>query len=223
MNQNIIQIKNLTKTYYLGKISIEALREVSLDIKEGDLVSIIGPSGAGKSTLLHIVGLLDTPTSGKIILYGEDISRLNGNRLAKLRLEYIGFVFQFFNLFYELTALENVMLPMMMKGYSSMKSQEKAKKLLEEVGLKDRFYHKPNELSGGQQQRVAIARSFINNPKLLLLDEPTGNLDSKTATEIYDLLKELNQKGQTIIFITHEELLAKKARRIIRLVDGKIV
>lgn len=222
MSNNILQVKNLTKIYYLDKVPVEALKGIYLDIKEGDFVSITGPSGAGKSTLLHIVGLLDLPTTGNIILGNSDVSNLNEKQLAELRLKFVGFVFQFFNLFCELTALENVMLPMMMAGHTPIESQEKAKELLKEVKLGGRLNHKPSELSGGQQQRVAIARSLINNPKILLADEPTGNLDSKTADEVFNLLQRLNQKGQTIIFITHEELLAKKASRIIRLFDGKI-
>lgn len=222
MVDNIVQIQNLTKTYHLGKVPVPALKGINLNIKKSDFVSITGPSGAGKSTLLHLLGLLDTATSGKLILAGNDVSTLRETQLADLRLKHIGFVFQFFNLFYEITALENVMLPLMMAGSSNGNTQSRARQLLEDVGLKERINHKPSELSGGQQQRVAIARSLINNPEILLADEPTGNLDSQTASEILELLKELNHKGQTIIFVTHEQALAEKAKTKVRLVDGKI-
>lgn len=220
--ENIVQIENLTKTYYLGKVPVPALKGIDLNVKKGDFVSITGPSGAGKSTLLHLLGLLDTATSGRLILAGNDISKLKETQLADLRLKHIGFVFQFFNLFFEMTALENVMLPLMMVGNSNGNLQSKAKQLLEEVGLKERIEHKPSELSGGQQQRVAIARSLINNPEILLLDEPTGNLDSQTTEEILELLREFNRKGQTIIFVTHEQFLADKAKTKVKIVDGKI-
>lgn len=220
---NIIELRELKKTYYMGKVATEALRGIDLEIKRGDFVSITGPSGAGKSTLLHILGLLDSSTGGKMVLNGRDISKLDDSQRADLRLKHIGFVFQFFNLFYEMTALENVMLPLMMVDNSNGNLQSRAKQLLEEVGLKERIEHKPSELSGGQQQRVAIARSLINNPEILLADEPTGNLDSQTTAEILELLKELNRKGQTIVFVTHEDFLAKKAKRKVRIVDGKVV
>lgn len=220
---NIIELKDIKKTYYLGKVATEALKGINLEIKRGDLISITGPSGAGKSTLLHILGLLDSATGGKMILSGKDISNFDDRERAQMRLKHIGFVFQFFNLLYELTALENVSLPMMMSGVPQLEAEKKARELLERVELGECTNHKPSELSGGQQQRVAIARSLVNNPEILLADEPTGNLDSQTTQEILALMKSLNKKGQTIVFVTHEDYLAKEAKRTIRIVDGKVV
>lgn len=220
---NIVKIENLTKIYQMGEIPVKALDHVSFKVAEGDFVSIIGPSGAGKSTILNMLGLLDDPTSGEIFINGKETSSLTQNEKAAFRLQKIGFVFQFFNLFSELSALENVMLPLMMMGRPIKKSKEGAEELLKRVGLADRIYHRPAELSGGQQQRVAVARALINSPNLLLADEPTGNLDSKTAEQVLQLFRDLNQEGQTIVLVTHEEMLARKTHRIIRLVDGKIV
>lgn len=216
----IIELKNISKTYRMGKIDLPVLRDISLDISRGEFVAIMGPSGSGKSTLLHILGLLDKPTSGQYILNAREVSQLPDDMLAKLRNAYIGYVFQQFNLLSRMSAKENVSLPVV---YSDTKQSGDAEALLKKVGLPDRIFHRPNELSGGQQQRVAIARSLINNPFLIFADEPTGNLDSKSAFEIIDILKELNKSGITIVMVTHEPDLAQAATRMIRLQDGKIV
>ncbi|MFA5780471.1 MAG: ABC transporter permease [Elusimicrobiota bacterium] len=216
----IIEIKNISKTYHLGEFDVPALKSVSLEIEEGEFVSIMGASGSGKSTLLHILGLLDKPTSGSYKLAGREISKLSDNELATLRNKFLGFVFQQFNLLPRTSAKENVELPLI---YSADKKFADAIVLLKKVGLAERIYHKPNELSGGQQQRVAIARALINNPLLIFADEPTGNLDSKSASEIIEILKELNSYGITIVMVTHEPDLASAASRIITLQDGKII
>jgi len=219
----LVEAVDLKKTYMLGKIPVEAIRGVNMKVETGDFVSILGPSGSGKSTMLNLIGALDKPTSGAMLIDGVDISKLNDNQLTDLR-KRIGFVFQFFNLIPRLTALSNVELPMSIADMGRSQRRQKAMELLETVGLKDRINHKPAELSGGQQQRVAIARALANDPKFLLLDEPTGNIDSKTASEIVGLLKRLNVENHvSIIMVTHDQHLAREANRILQMFDGQIV
>jgi putative ABC transport system ATP-binding protein len=218
----VVEAINVKKTYMLGKVPVEALRGVNFHVEAGDFVSILGPSGSGKSTMLNLIGALDKPTSGQLLIDGVDIGTLSDNQLSELRLK-IGFVFQFFNLIPRLTARDNVELAMSIAGMSKNQRRKNAIQLLESVGLKDRINHKPAELSGGQQQRVAIARALANNPKFLLLDEPTGNVDSKTAAEVLSLLKKLNTAdGVSIIMVTHDEKLAKQAKRTVKMFDGEI-
>jgi putative ABC transport system ATP-binding protein len=218
----VVEATNVTKTYMLGKIPVEALRGVNLKVETGDFLSILGPSGSGKSTMLNLVGALDKPTAGTLLVDGVDVSKLNDNQLAELRLK-IGFVFQFFNLIPRLTAKDNVELSMSIADMSKAQRKKRAIDLLETVGLKDRVNHKPAELSGGQQQRVAIARALANNPKFLLLDEPTGNVDSKTASEVLSLIKKLNvENNVSIIMVTHDQHLAREARRTVQMFDGEI-
>jgi len=218
----VVEAINVKKTYMLGKVPVEALRGVNFHVEAGDFVSILGPSGSGKSTMLNLIGALDKPTSGQLLIDGVDIGTLRDNHLSELRLK-IGFVFQFFNLIPRLTARDNVELAMSIGGMSKNQRRKNAIQLLESVGLKDRINHKPAELSGGQQQRVAIARALANNPKFLLLDEPTGNVDSKTAAEVLSLLKKLNTAdGVSIIMVTHDEKLAKQAKRTVKMFDGEI-
>jgi len=218
----VVEASNLKKTYMLGKIPVEALRDVNLTVESGDFVAILGPSGSGKSTMLNLIGALDKPTAGTLLIDGVDISKLNDSQLADLR-RRVGFVFQFFNLIPRFTAIGNVELPMSIAGMNRAERRRRAEELLETVGLKERMNHKPAELSGGQQQRVAIARALANNPKFLLLDEPTGNIDSKTAREIMSLIKKLNEeKGVTIIMVTHDQHLAKEAKRVMQVFDGVI-
>lgn len=218
----VVEAVNLRKTYMLGKVPVEALRGVNLKVESGDFVAILGPSGSGKSTLLNLIGALDKPTDGTMLIDGVDISKLNDNQLAALRRK-IGFVFQFFNLIPRFTARENVELVMSIADIGKNERRKRAEELLEAVGLKDRMNHKPTELSGGQQQRVAIARALANNPRFLLMDEPTGNVDSKTAREIMNLIKALNEeKGVTIIMVTHDQHLAREAKRIVQIFDGVI-
>jgi len=218
----IVEAIDLKKTYMLGKVPVEALRGVNLHVGDGEFVSILGPSGSGKSTMLNLIGALDKPTSGRLLIDGMDIAMLNDNQLSELRLK-IGFVFQFFNLIPRLSARDNVELSMSIANISKRKRRKRAVELLETVGLKDRMKHKPAELSGGQQQRVAVARALANNPKFLLLDEPTGNVDSKTAREVMDLIHMLNvEKKVSIIMVTHDEKLAHEATRTVRMVDGNI-
>jgi putative ABC transport system ATP-binding protein len=218
----VVEAINVTKTYMLGKIPVEALRGVNLKVETGDFVSILGPSGSGKSTMLNLIGALDKPTSGTLLIDGVDIGKLNDNQLAELRLK-IGFVFQFFNLIPRLTAHDNVELAMSIANVGKTEKKRRALELLETVGLKDRVNHKPAELSGGQQQRVAIARALANNPKFLLLDEPTGNVDSKTASEVLTLIKKLNIENKvSIIMVTHDQHLASEARRTVEMFDGQI-
>jgi putative ABC transport system ATP-binding protein len=222
MNNEVIRLDNIVKNYKIGTILVEALRSVSLVIGKNEFVALMGPSGSGKSTLMNILGCLDTPTSGNYLLNGEDVSKMDDNALAEIRNRQIGFVFQTFNLLPRSTALENVMLPLIYAGIGKTKRMELAKQTLEEVKLGDRMAHRPNELSGGQRQRVAIARALVNHPAIILADEPTGNLDSKTSIEILGLLEEIHKMGNTVIIVTHEEDIAQHAHRIIRLMDGRI-
>lgn len=219
----IVEAVNLKKMYMLGKVPVDALRGVNLKVESGDFLAILGPSGSGKSTLLNLVGALDKPTEGSMLIEGTDISTLNDDQLADLR-RRIGFVFQFFNLIPRFNARENVELSMSIAGLSKAERRKRAEGLLETVGLKERMNHKPTELSGGEQQRVAIARALANDPKFFLMDEPTGNIDSKTATEIISLIKKLNEeKAVTIIMVTHDERLASQSKRIVQMFDGLIV
>ena len=222
MKEKIIEIENIVKNYKVGTQIVRALRSVSLNIYKGEYVAIMGASGSGKSTLMNIVGCLDTPTSGKYILNGKDVSRMRDDELADIRNSEIGFVFQVFNLLPRNTALENVMLPLVYAGVKKNDRKQRAENTLSDVGLQDRMTHRPNELSGGQRQRVAIARALVNKPALLLADEPTGNLDSKISEEIMKLFAEIHRKGNTLVMVTHEEDIAKHAHRIIRLKDGQI-
>jgi len=219
----IIETTNLVKTYMLGKVPVKALCGVNLKVEKKDFLAILGPSGSGKSTLLNNIGALDKPTEGKVWINGVDISTLNDNELTELR-QSIGFVFQFFNLIPRLSARGNVELPLSIAGLSKKERRKRAEKLLTSVGLKERMNHKPAELSGGERQRVAIARALANNPEFLLMDEPTGNIDSKTAKDLIGLIKQLNEKEEvTIIIITHDENLAKQAKRMVRMLDGSII
>jgi len=219
----VLEVKNVKKTYRMGKVTVPALRGVSFDAEEGEFLTIFGPSGSGKSTLLHLMGGLDRPDEGEIFVDGSNILKLSDDSLAKLRLTRIGFVFQFFNLLPRLTALGNVELPVVLADVSEKEASEKAKEMLRFVGLETRINHKPSELSGGEQQRVAIARALVNNPKIVLADEPTGNLDTKIGGEIVQLMKELNkEKEQTFVVITHDVTMAENADRIIYLKDGLI-
>lgn len=222
MNKVIIETQNIGKTYTMGSEEVQALKSISMQIKVGEYVAFMGPSGSGKSTLMNIIGCLDTPSRGTYILNEKNVSDLTENELAEIRNKEIGFVFQTFNLLPRNTALDNVALPLIYAGYGRSSRQEKALKVLEDVGLGNRALHKPNELSGGQRQRVAIARALVNDPSIILADEPTGNLDTTTSYEIMDLFHALHQQGNTIIMVTHEEDIAKYAHRIIRLRDGVI-
>lgn len=218
----LIEIKDLEKIYKLGTVEVPALRGLDLAIDSNEYVAIMGPSGSGKSTLMNILGCLDTPTKGKYDFSGEDVSQMNDDQLASIRNKRIGFVFQTFNLLPRATALHNVELPLIYSGVSSVKRKELAREALEKVALGDRVEHKPNELSGGQRQRVAIARALVNNPSIILADEPTGNLDTKTGEEIMEIVRLLHEQGNTVILVTHEAYIAEHARRIIRLRDGLI-
>jgi len=222
MEKEVIKIENIVKNFKIGTVLVEALRSVSIVIEKNEFVAIMGPSGSGKSTMMNILGCLDTPTSGSYFLNGEDVSKMDDNSLAEIRNRQIGFVFQTFNLLPRSTALENVMLPLIYAGVSKGRRIERGKEVLDEVKLSDRMEHKPNELSGGQRQRVAIARALVNNPAIILADEPTGNLDSKTSIEILGLLEDIHKMGNTVIIVTHEEDIALHAHRIIRLMDGEI-
>jgi ABC-type lipoprotein export system ATPase subunit len=220
----VIRTEGLTKTYRIGQLLVPALNGVDLTVERGEFVAIMGASGSGKSTLLNIIGMLGAPTAGQVFIDGREVSSLSERERAGFRLRHIGFVFQFFNLFPELTALENVMLPLMMADEDSQECREKATALLTTVGLENRLHHKPAELSGGQQQRAAIARALVNDPDLVLADEPTANLDSRTATTVLDSLRQLNvERGQTIVLVTHEEVWGARADRIIRLQDGRVI
>ena len=220
---NILEISNLTKTYKTGTISVDVLNGLSLNIAEGEIVIIMGQSGVGKSTLLNIMGALDKPTSGNLRINDEDVLSYNEKKLAKFRNQHVGFIFQFHHLLTEFTALENVLMPGMIKGKTTSDDNDRAKQLLADVGLAERLHHRPNELSGGEQQRVAVARALMNQPKLILADEPTGDLDRKNSQMLFDLIVDLNGKyNQTFIIVTHDELIAEQAHRIIYLEDGKV-
>lgn len=220
--QSIIHIENIRKSYYLGKHELQVLKGISLDIFKNEYVALMGPSGSGKSTLMNILGCLDSPSAGNYFLNGKDVSRMPDNDLAEVRNKEIGFVFQQFNLLPRLTAAENVALPLVYSGISRKERQERAMDVLRRVKLDDRSHHKPNELSGGQAQRVAIARALINNPSIILADEPTGNLDTKTSYEIMEILSKIHTEGNTVILVTHEEDISHYAHRVIRLRDGVI-
>ena len=221
-NMSLILLQDISRCYQMGGETIHALREVSLTVERGDYVAIMGPSGSGKSTLMNLIGCLDTPTSGHYELHGINVSGMDDNQLAEVRNREIGFVFQTFNLLPRANALRNVELPLIYAGLPALQRREVVLRALNQVGLADRVHHKPNELSGGQRQRVAIARALVTNPSILLADEPTGNLDSKTGAELMELFAVLSRKGNTIIVVTHEEDVARHARRIIRLRDGRI-
>ena len=218
----IIKTKNLTKEYEAGSQIVKALNGIDLSVEKGEFISIMGPSGSGKTTLMNIIGCLDSPTNGTYDLNERSVSELDDDELAKIRNEEIGFVFQSFHLLPRSSALENVMLPLKYAGCSENEAIKRSKKVLEKVGLQDRVKHSPSELSGGQQQRVAIARALVNKPSILFADEPTGNLDSKTGNEVMNLFKDLNNQGQTIIIITHEDNIASQSNRIITIMDGLI-
>ena len=219
---SIIHLQDLKKNYYLGRQVIEVLKGITLDVMKNEYVALMGPSGSGKSTLMNIIGCLDTPTSGSYILNGKDVSDMSDNDLAEVRNKEIGFVFQQFNLLPRLTAAENVALPLVYSGMPKKQRMQKALDVLEKVNLADRSHHKPNEMSGGQNQRVAIARAMVNDPSIILTDEPTGNLDSKTSHEIMELFEIIHTTGNTVILVTHEEDIAHFARRIVRLRDGMV-
>ena len=226
MNDYVIEITKLTKTYGEGEIAVHALKELDLQVERGEFVAIMGPSGSGKSTLMNIIGCLDRATSGLYILDGEDVSQLNRDELAGVRNRKIGFVFQSYNLLPRLSARKNVMLPMMYNGFqnwSEDQRSERAADLLDLVGLGDRLNHLPTELSGGQQQRVAIARSLINDPSLILADEPTGNLDTRSSTEIMGIFHRLHQQGATIVMVTHDPERARESQRVVNVLDGRVV
>ncbi len=218
----ILSVKELKKTYIMGTTQVHALQSVSLDINKNEYVALMGPSGSGKSTLMNLLGCLDTPTSGEYLLNSTNVSTMTDSELAEIRNKEIGFVFQTFNLLPRLSALENVALPLVYGGVNKTKRLERAREVLEAVGLGDRVDHKPNELSGGQRQRVAIARALVNNPSIILADEPTGNLDSKTSAEIMQILGSLHREGNTIILVTHEPDIAEYAHRVVRLRDGLV-
>jgi len=220
--QVVLHLDNIQKSYFLGRQELKVLKGISLEILKNDYVALMGPSGSGKSTLMNILGCLDSPTSGRYILNNQDVSRMSDDELAEIRNIEIGFVFQQFNLLPRLTAAENVALPLIYFGTPKKERMERALLMLEKVGLAERSHHRPNELSGGQNQRVAIARALVNNPSIILADEPTGNLDSKTSIEIMNIFGKIQQDGNTVVLVTHEEDIARYANRIIRLKDGVI-
>jgi putative ABC transport system ATP-binding protein len=222
MSAPLLKLVNVSKIYQMGDTSVKALQQASLEIKEGEFAAIMGPSGSGKSTLMHLAGCLDSPTSGKVYLKGKDISHLSEAELARIRNKEIGFVFQTFNLIPRVPAVENVALPLVYAGLPHEERLKKAKEALKRVGLEERVDHLPNQLSGGEQQRVAIARALVTKPTIIFADEPTGNLDTKTGEEIMKFLTELNQKGHTIIVVTHEQEIADFTKRIIKIRDGKV-
>ncbi len=220
---NVIELNHVWKTYQTGKVSFDALRDISLSIKKGEYVSIMGPSGSGKSTLMHMMGCLDRPTRGTVLLNGRDITKMDDNELSKARGKSIGFVFQQFNLIRRLSALDNVKLPMWFQEAPTDKRDKRAREVLKAVGLSGKERNRPSELSGGQQQKVAIARALANEPDIILADEPTGNLDSKSGKEVIELLESLNRKGKTLVIVTHDPLIGKRAKRMVKIKDGKIV
>lgn len=222
MQNTVIKLEEITRFFSIGSETIKALQGVNLEIFKNEYVALMGPSGSGKSTLMNLLGCLDTPTSGRYLLNNKDVSKMEDDELAEIRNKEIGFVFQTFNLLPRLNALENVALPLIYAGYTKQQREERAKEVLEQVGLKDRMTHKPNELSGGQRQRVAVARALVNKPSIILADEPTGNLDSKTSYEIMALFEEIHKNGNTIIIVTHEEDIALHTNRIVRMRDGKV-
>lgn len=222
MSDNVIEIRGIIRDFKLGQEIVHVLKGIDLDIKRGEYVAIMGPSGSGKSTLMNLLGCLDTPTAGQYLLNGKDVSQMSDDELADIRNTEIGFVFQTFNLLPRTTALENVALPMVYAGASKKVRNNRASEVLIDVGLEDRMDHKPNQLSGGQRQRVAVGRALVNKPSIILADEPTGNLDSKTGTEIMALFDEIHAAGNTVIMVTHEEEIAAHAKRVIRLRDGII-
>ncbi len=219
---NIIETRAISKRYVMGSEVVDALKSITIDIQKGEYVAFMGPSGSGKSTLMNIIGCLDSPTSGTYVLNSKDVSNMDENELAEVRNKEIGFVFQTFNLLPRQTSLDNVALPLIYAGYNKADRTEKAMMAMKNVGLEDRARHRPNELSGGQRQRVAIARALVNDPSILLADEPTGNLDTKTSYEIMDLFDQIHAKGNTVIMVTHEEDIAEYAHRIVRLRDGLV-
>jgi putative ABC transport system ATP-binding protein len=219
----LIHLWGVTKTYDAGELAVEALRGVDLDIEKGQMVAVIGPSGSGKSTLMHIMGCLDTPTGGTYHLDGEDVSEMSSFRLASVRNRKIGFVFQTFNLLPKASVLRNIELPLLYGGTSRSERKERAQEALAQVGLGDRAKHRPSELSGGQRQRAAIARALVNQPQLILADEPTGNLDSKTGLEILEIFDRMHQRGETVLIVTHDPRIAERCQRVVEIVDGQIV
>jgi len=223
MTPALVELEKVSKIYRLGEVDVPALRGVDLSVQAGDFLALMGPSGSGKSTLLHILGLLDRPTTGKVLWEGQDVTRLNGAKLAELRGRRIGFVFQMFNLVHNLTALENVELPMIFLGVPARERRKRAEETLVRLGLGDRLRHRPSQLSGGQQQRVALARALVTDPALLIADEPTGNLDTATGREILGLFRELNEQGRTVVLATHDPEAAAVAKVRLRLRDGQIV
>jgi putative ABC transport system ATP-binding protein len=222
MSDNVIEIRDIIRDFKLGQETVHVLKGIDLDIKRGEYVAIMGPSGSGKSTLMNLLGCLDTPTAGSYKLNGKDVSQMSDDELADIRNTEIGFVFQTFNLLPRTTALDNVALPMVYAGKSKKEREERASEVLTDVGLADRMDHKPNQLSGGQRQRVAVGRALVNKPSIILADEPTGNLDSKTSLEIMELFDQIHASGNTVIMVTHEEDIAAHAKRVIRLRDGMI-
>jgi len=218
----VLETRDVIKTYFLEGVVVNALRGVSLTVREGEMVSLMGPSGSGKSTLMHIVGLLDTPTTGQVILEGQDASTLSPNQLAELRNRYIGFVFQAFNLLPRTSALANVELPLVYSGVPAAERNRRATEALERVGLGNRLGHHSSQLSGGQQQRVAIARALVTNPSIVLADEPTGNLDSRSGIEVMAMLQDLNAQGITVVLVTHDDRVARHAQRVVRILDGRV-
>lgn len=219
----VLKLDHVSKIYLTGNVTIKALDDLSLEIKKGEFVAVMGPSGSGKSTFMHIAGCLDVPTTGRIFLEGEDISKMSETQLAKIRNRKIGFVFQHFNLIPRTNARDNVSLPLIYQGVNLTQRKEKALEVLERVGLKNRVLHLPNQLSGGEQQRVAIARALITNPSLIFADEPTGNLDSKSGKELMEIFKKLNREGRTIVLVTHDKEIAKHAQKTVRIYDGRII
>ena len=223
MNDDIIVTKNLSKTYFLGKITVSALKPTTISIKRGDYIAIVGPSGSGKSTFMNLLGCLDTPSTGHLFIEGTDVSRLSETRLAKIRREKIGFIFQKYNLIPTLNAKDNVSLSMSFAGIKLKERNKRAEELLSLVDLSKRMDHKPSEMSGGEQQRVAIARALANNPNIILADEPTGNVDTKAGDKIMSILEDINMKGETVIVVTHDPDVAKRARRDLRIHDGEVI